>query len=118
MEQMTDVIFIGCGAHRLNNTIQDALNQILLYKQVNIFCKENKGPGLSLTRWYGHFRQVEYCVKHLEKFNEVIAIPSNYVKFCALDTVVLQQMHKTLKLLTKLGKFSEEEAPLADHVFP
>ena len=61
--EFTEINFVDCGAHRLNNTIQDPVNHITFFKQVNNFCKENGGPDLSLTRWHGHVRQVE--LKHL-----------------------------------------------------
>ena len=116
--QNIGVCFVGCGGHRLNNTIQDAVNDVLFFRQLNSYCKKKCGPGLCTTRWYGHFRQVEFCIKNIDDFNASISLPTNYTKYSALDGVVLQQFFKVLNHLTNLGKFFEEETPQADQLVP
>ena len=116
--QNIGVCFVGCGAHRLNNTIQDAVKDVLFFRQLNSYCKEKCGPGLCTTRWYGHFRQVEFCIKNIDDFNAPISLLTNYDKYSALNGVVLQQFVKVLNRLRNLGKLFEEETAQADQLVP
>ena len=72
------------------------------------------GPNLSLTRWHGHFRQVEYIVRHIEVLNETLEKPGNLVNLSALDSIVVQHVYKNLKHLLLLRDFLEIESPQAD----
>ena len=45
-----NILFLGCGAHRLNKCILDSVIDILFVLQLNAFCKEFSGPMLANTR--------------------------------------------------------------------
>ena len=59
----------GCGAHRLNNALWDAINGVNFFDQANEFAVKHHGPKLANTRWHGHLRQLVFVEKHTDLLN-------------------------------------------------
>jgi hypothetical protein len=109
-------MFLGCGAHKLNNSILDATRGCQFFKQMNSFCLANGGPSLSDTRWYGHQRQVHYAAANLMKLET--ARETNHRLYRLLDSLVVSQMERLLTRMMEFGKYFESQQPIADRLVP
>ena len=107
-------LFVGCGAHRMNNVILDATRHSSFFNQANAFCMANKGPALSATRWYGHQRQTDYIIKKNDLLET--ARSANLRQNSLLDSFVVKQLNKLLLKMKEFGRLFESERPITDQL--
>ena len=84
--------FVGCGAHKLNNAIQGAINGMLIFSQTNSSCLKFGGPKLADTRCCGRLRNMELILTG----SELMATErnANPQPFSELDIFVVRFMQK------------------------
>ena len=106
-------LFVGCGAHRLNNVILDATRHSSFFNQANAFCMANKGPALSATS--GTVINVKriFFIKNND-FLET-ARSANLRQYSLLYSFVVKQMNKLLLKMKEFCRLFEIERPITDH---
>ncbi len=106
--------FVGCGPHRLHNSIRDAVKDFEFFRQLNSVSKKTNGPRLCATRWYGVYNQLKHAVDNqalIEAHRE-----ANLRAMDELDKVANSQMKILHQKLKELGRFFECELPVPDYI--